>query len=247
MALQYKIDTLEGVDESVQSLYKEADGGGYQLDVDGVAPKEKVKEFRDNNIELTQKMTAIEDRLQGLDVDQFNQMFQTVQKMAQSESDTEMTQAIEGGAEAVQALIESRAAQRAEAMKADLQHKLDETTSAGDNYREQLEEAKITAELTRLAAEKGVRTTAVDDVLLRGKQIFKLSDQGDVVALKDGNIVYNKDNQPLTINEYISELSETAPHLFEQSTGGGSDNSVRTNAGKKGATFTYRGKEHKYV
>ena len=35
MALQYQIDTLDGLDEAVSKLYIEKDGGGFVLDVDG--------------------------------------------------------------------------------------------------------------------------------------------------------------------------------------------------------------------
>jgi len=243
MALEYKLASLEGVAENLQTLYVKTDDG-YQLDVSGAAPKEKVDSFRDNNIELTNKMASIESKLAGLDIEKFDTIFQTVQRMAQTEADVEMNKALEGGPEAVTALIESRAAERANAMKTDFDTKLTESNTTSNKYRAQLEDAKITAELMRLAAEKGVRTTAVDDVLLRGKQVFKLSDEGEVVAIKDGNVVFNKENQPLSINEYMNELASTAPHLFEGSSGGGAANSGRAPATKGG--FEYRGKSHDY-
>jgi len=244
MSLDYKVKTLDGIEESVQTLYIEVEGG-YQLDVEGVAPKEKVKEFRDNNIELTNQMKTLEDKMAGLDIENMNKAFQTIQTMVQTESDKEMTDALEQGQDAVNALIEKRAATRADAMKTNFETELTEVNTQKASYRTQLEDAKINAELTRLAAEKGVRPTAVDDILLRGKQVFKLSDDGAVVAMKDGEVVYNKENQPLSINEYMDDLATSAPHLFEQSSGGGANNDTKMGGGNKDG-FEYRGTRVEY-
>jgi len=245
MALKYTVENLDGLDASVAGLYKQTDTG-YQLDVEGVAAKTKVDEFRNNNVELTNKMTAIEAKLNGLDLEQFNTMFQSVQKMAQAGGDTEMKDALEQGEEAVRALIENRAEARSAAMKTDFDTRYAERDQAANKLRSQLEDAKITAELTRIAAEKGVRATAVDDVLHRGRLVFKLDDAGDVVAMKGDEVMFNKDNQPLTMNEYVTDLALSAPHLFQTSTGGDASNQHKSTGGASAGTFTYRGKEQSF-
>lgn len=241
MSLKYTVETLDGLEEATAALYKQTEAG-YQLDVEGAAPKEKVNEFRNNNIDLTTKLNDIETTLKGLDVGQFKTMFESVQAMAQSKEDTEMANAIEAGPDAINTLIEGRAANRASAMQTDMTEKLTKSKDTASKYRSQLEDAKITSELTRFAAEKGVRSTAVADVLLRGKQVFKLDDDANVVAMKGDDIVYNKNNEQLTISEYVENLSEEAPHLFEASKGGGSSNSNKTSSSSKN-TVNYNGNE----
>lgn len=237
-----KTETLDGIEETYHALYAQDEDGTYTLQVDGAAPKEKVAEFRNNNIELTNQMKALEAKMAGLDIEKLNTVFQTVQNMAQSESDKEMTSALEQGPDAVNALIERRAASVIEAMKSDFDTRYATVDANAQKYRSQLEEAKITSELSRLAAEKGVRPTAIDDVLLRGKQVFKLNNEGEVVAMKGDEVVFNKDNKPLSIGEYMDSLATSAPHLFEQSTGGGAANSTKS-PGKKTSGFVYRGEE----
>ena len=68
MELQYKIDDLSQVDESLQPLYKQnEDGGSYSLQVQGVVEKSKLKEFRDNNITYLKEKESFRDQLKAYD------------------------------------------------------------------------------------------------------------------------------------------------------------------------------------
>lgn len=86
------------------------------------------------------------------------------------------------------------------------------------------------------AAKSGVRAGAVDDVLLRARQVFKVQD-GKAVAFDGDKQLFGSTGDPLTVAEYINgKLVEAAPHLFEPSQGGGAKkadgNSSGGSAGK---------------
>lgn len=51
MAIEYKLESLEGVDETLKSIYKEAEGGGFVLDVAGVVSQDKFAEARQNAVD----------------------------------------------------------------------------------------------------------------------------------------------------------------------------------------------------
>jgi hypothetical protein len=73
-----------------------------------------------------------------------------------------------------------------------------------------------------------VRKQALHDVLLRGKQIFRL-DGERVIAMDGDKPKFGKDGQsPLAMGEWLDGLREEAQHLFEPSTGGGAVGGART-------------------
>src|SRR5210317_96736 len=66
VALKYKVESVDGLDESVASLYQKTDDG-YVLQVEGVVDKSKLDEFRDNNIDLMKKLKEFD----GVDVEKY--------------------------------------------------------------------------------------------------------------------------------------------------------------------------------
>ena len=64
MLLKFIVDTLEGVDQTVASLYEKQEDGKFRLNVEGAVPREKLDEFRNTNIELLKKV----DAFKGVDV-----------------------------------------------------------------------------------------------------------------------------------------------------------------------------------
>lgn len=64
MSLKYKVDSLEGVDETAQSFYQEAENGGYVLKVEGVVPQDKYAEVNqkaiDNATEAARRRKTLE-------------------------------------------------------------------------------------------------------------------------------------------------------------------------------------------
>lgn len=205
MKLNFQVDesTFNGLDDGVKSLYVKS-GDSYVLDVDGVAPKGKIDEFRENNIELRKQL----EKFQGIDVDEYNRLIQEEQK----KKDKKLLDA---------GKVDELVNERTRTMKEQYEGKMDELSKQNESMKSQLETLLIDNAVRDAASKEGVVSSAVDDVLLRAKSIFKVID-GVATPMDGDRVIYGKDAQnPMSVSEWLKGLSSTAPHLFEPSTGGG--------------------------
>ena len=62
---------------------------------------------------------------------------------------------------------------------------------------------------------------AAEDIILRARGTFKLSEDGEAIATdRDGEVVYGKDGKtPLSPLEWAESLRESAPHLWPRASG----------------------------
>lgn len=223
MTLKFTVDSLDSVPEAVRSLYTESNGK-FTLQVDGAVPKARLDEFRNNNLTLKQQLDEMSARFEGVDPDAFKELSAQAQKLKEKKL-------IEAGK--VDELIEARV----QAMKADHDKTLKTLAGERDAAKTQLESLVIDGALRDAAMKSGVRPTAIDDVLLRGRQTFRL-DGGKAVAFDGDKPLYGKDSEPLGVSDWVAGLAERAPHLFEANTGGGAPKGGNQggNAGQKTIT-----------
>lgn len=201
MALKHKIEKLEDVAEAFRPLY-EAGTGGFFLQVEGMVPKAQLDEFRNNNIQLNNKLTEVETKFKDVDVVKYRELL-----------------AVQGKTpEEIEAAVKARVTQLVEehtAVVNDLTGKLTTATS-------QLSTVLVDGELRSEAAKAGIRLTAMDDVILRGRIVFRAKD-GKLEAVDGkGEKLYDKDGtSPLAVGSWLKDLKKSAPHLFEGMSGGG--------------------------
>lgn len=221
MALKFRIDKLEDAPEAARSLYVEKDGK-FELPIEGVVTKDKLDEFRNNNIELKNQLSDLTKKFEGVDPE----LFKTLSAEHQKLKDKKM---IDAGK------IEELLNERTAAMRADYDKKLKAQADELGITKTQLEKMLIDNALQTEAAKAGVRPAAMEDVLLRGRQRFKLKDGTATPTMPDGKVVYGKDGvTPQSMAEWLADLAPTAPHLFESSQGGGAENkSGNKNSGAK--------------
>lgn len=225
MGLKYEIETLDAVPEALREHYTEGEDKKYRLAVEGVVPKTKVDEFRQNNIKLLQERDTYQEQAKTLaekykdvDLDEYVRL-KTGKGKGKGDDD-------------VEAIVEER-------IKA---YRTKHETELG-TVKGQLEakEAKLSTllidnALQSAAIAAGVAETAVDDVVRRGREMFRLKDDS-VIPMANGQVVYGEDGlTPLSVKEWIGGLAASAPHLFKQSQGGGANN----NGG--GGSTQYRAK-----
>jgi len=216
----------EELDDAVKAYYKES-GKDYVLDVEDDGSAAKLKEFRENNIKLMKQMEELReqaDALKDIDPDKAREALAKMRELEESKL-------LEAGE--VDKLVEKRT----EEMRKEYENKikalndgLQEKDSELQSTSNRLSEILIDSEVSRAVGEVGtVRKGALSDVMSRARSMFTLKD-GEPVALRDGNIVYSaKDpNKPMTISEWAGKLPEDAPHLFEDSKGGGGRGNERT-------------------
>lgn len=249
MALKSTYENAQDIPEGMESLYTEGDSGTFNITgIEGVVDKTRLDEFRDNNIKLrkefeqeqentlsvkneldqqTSTIKELEERLSSIDMeewDAFREEKAEINRKSQALADKEL---IESGE--VNSLIDQRVQEVLAVKERELEDMMDEYNSKilnleGDvkQYDQRLEDMLIDGEIVKFSSEYGVRSSALEDVLYRGRNVFGV-EEGQAVAFDEsGRKVYGEDAvTPLTISGWLDKLSESAPHLFEASSGAG--------------------------
>ena len=243
-------NNIEDIPEGMETLYTEQDGVHTLTGVEGVVDKSRLNEFRDNNIQLRKdleareeavalagsemkeiqaQMEAMKSQFAGVDLDEWK----TIQAERKAVAEKELIEAGE-----VDKLIDSRvndvlAAQQKEleaqklAYESQILNLQDEVVS----YNTQLNTMLVDNELAKIAGSQGVRSSAVEDLLSRGRSIFRVEEGKATAFNAEGRPMYDTDAvTPLSIDRWMEGLTETAPHLFEMSTGAASVQATDTTA-----------------
>lgn len=218
MTLKAVIDDVTSLPPALRDFYVEQDGK-FSLNVEGLVPKARLDEFRDNNIKLAQERDELRQRYEGIDEKKARELL----AIAQNEKDKKL---IEAGK------VDELLAQRVDAMRTDYEEKLTSETTKSVKLQEKLESLLIDGALRDEAAKAGVRASAIEDVLLRGRAVFKLV-EGKAMPFENDEIIYSKTGEPLRIEDWVKALSTHAPHLFEPNKGAGSRGGATSIVGQK--------------
>lgn len=205
MALKFKYQQRVEIPAGLENLYVERDGA-FVLDVEGVAAKSVVDEFRNNNIALKQQLTDFQKRFEGIEPDVARAALDAKRKLDEGEL-------LKRGD--VDTILQPRLAP---VLKRATEA---ETALAAANAR--LVELQVNQTALAAAGKRGLRPTAVPDLAQRAQRVFKLVN-GAVVAMEsDGQTPkVGKDGvTPLSIDAWVDGLVTDAPHLFETNSGGG--------------------------
>ena len=206
MPIKFRLDTLEGLDTTIAALYSKADDGKYYAQVEGAVAKERLDEFRTNNINLTRDLETAR-----AESGSWKTKYDDLKANAPKKDDYVLKTDVDD-------MVNTRVATMKEEHDAALKERDDKLA----NQDTQLSSLLIDSAVRRAATEHKVLDTAVDDVILRAKMSFKVED-GKAVAYDDkGNVVYGKDGStPQSIGEWVESLKGSAGHLFEGSQGSG--------------------------
>lgn len=205
MTIKAILDSIDGLEPAIASLYTKGDDGKYTLAVDGMVPKSKLEEFRETNIRLMKDMEKFKD----IDPVKYRELSETHRKIQEKEW-------IEKGE------IDKVVEQRVNLMREDFTTKEKNLLTQNEAMSRQLESLLIDNEVRSAATKLGVRPTAVDDVLLRAKTVFKVKDGVATPMDSQGNTIYGKDGtNPMSVGDWVDSLKQSADHLFTPSNGGG--------------------------
>jgi hypothetical protein len=209
MPLKAVVDNLEGVDKSLHGLYSKADDGKFYLGVEGMVSSTRLDEFRTNNIALKQQL----EKFEGIDPVKYREMTEKDRKIAEKKL-------IDAGE------IDKVVEQRVAAMKAEHEAAIKAVTTERDAASTKLSSVLIDSAVKSAAIAIGVVPTAVDDVVLRAKATFQMKNGEAVPVDAKGNIIYGKDGtSPLSVDEWVKNLKQTAGHLFQGFQGAGAPGS----------------------
>jgi hypothetical protein len=220
MALKTRIKSLEEVPEAVREFYTEQDGEFF-LPVEGMVTKDKLDELRTNNVDLKKQLETLQERFDGVDPD----VFRELSAKAQKERDKKL---IDSGK------VEDMVNERLNAAKAGFEKERKGLDESNRKLTIQLEGLLIDNAVRDASAKSGVRAGAVDDVLLRARQVFKIID-GKAVAYEGDKQIFGTTGNPITVAEFITDkLAPAAPHLFEASQGSGARKADGNSTGASG-------------
>lgn len=193
-------------DEADQKVLKEA------IDAAVAGLKANNEDLKAEKTKLKQKLDALSESVEGLDIPKVKEM------LKKFGNDQEATLIAEGKVDEVVNL-------RTERMRKEHQKELDALqvkVKTAEGFVSKFRERALSDSLREAALTAGCTPTAVEDIVLRGSRVFQLDDDGNPVALKDGEPVYGKDgSKKLTPAEWAESLRETAPHLWPEASGGG--------------------------
>ena len=191
---------------------------------------ETVAGLKKKNQELIEKEKKHREQLSqfdGVDVEKFK----TLQK--QIETNEEMRLLSEGKTEEV-------VARRVEAMKRDYdaqiaarEAKMAEYEATLKKKEEKLAELVIDGQLREAYVALDFEPSALDFVLMQGRQVFIMDESGKAVPRDDhGNLIFGKDGKtPISAREYLEGLADKKSFLRKPSKGAGASPNNRSSSG----------------
>lgn len=199
--LKRVINDKADIPEALAEYYEERDGKFFlavdeALELKGALEKEKAH---------VKKLKDMLSQYDGVDIDRVKAL------LSKAETDEEREKLKTGD-------IESVVKARIEKYTRDFESKLAAETAA----KKGLMSRTLQAELRNAALKNGVIQHAVDDAVMRGLNVFTVSDDGSIVSMKDNDVVLGKDGKsPYSVNEWLEELKPNVPHWFGNSNSGG--------------------------
>lgn len=237
--LKASYKTSEEIPEDLKQYYEEKNGV-WKLNVEGLVEKNRLDEFRDNNKKLMAQLDEasknkqdIESRLEALNAeiqDKYGNVdLEAYNQYLAEQKAIEERKLIEAGKH--EELLKRREDELrntfAEAQReftSKWEEKENHYKEALNKSNSQLNKLLIENQLSSLAAAHGVRATALEDVMYRGRATWQLQDGQAVAFDKNGNRLFESDQTtPLSMDSWMESLVESAPHLFEVSTGSGEE------------------------
>ena len=222
MALKIEVESLEGIDEAYQGLYKEKEGK-FTLDVEGLPDTTGLKTALEKERKTVKELKGEFSKFKNVDLEEYADLQARAASLAEHDP------------EKIKEMIDQRVSQNDKAWK----EKYEDLMGSVRIKDEKLSDVMISNELRKVGEELGVNgPEAMNDFVSRGKSIFRLKDDM-VVPVKGDDIIYGESGvEPLTMVEFGKKLSETAKHLFKPSGGGGA---TTTGSGQAGSgTVRYK-------
>lgn len=227
---KFVVDDINTVPEEHRGLYEQRNGKWY-LKIEGMPDpaenaslKQKVNEFRENNIRLTKQIEEIQAKLaayDGFDPQEAAKLRETEQKLKDK-------QLIDAGR--VDELIQIKVQEAVNSSKKkieELENTLKDVSTKRDEAEGRFQRKVVEGMLSKEAAKHGIRAGAMEDVFSHAERFgWKLDETGTALVARDADghqrTSTANPGRPVTLDEYFKDvLPSDKPFYFEGSAGGG--------------------------
>ena len=228
-------DNQEGIPEPLRADAKQVEGKF----IVSVVPKNKLDEFRNNNINLVKERDTLKnfkDSFKNLagtdDLEAFKITLTGLNETQQKVKDGKLVEE-KGLAQAVQErTTEMKTAY--ETQLRDAGTKLTESQKFGQTmqmkYKNLLIDQAIQASL--MAGKTGLREDALPIILKEARDVFRVNEEDKVIPYQGDTVLYGADGAtPMTATEWLKKLGEIMPFLLKESQGGGAGGGGRPGGG----------------
>lgn len=235
MKLKAKVQSLDGIPEEYHGLYTKV-GDDFVLDVDDAEYKQRLAEFRTNNIEGRRKLEEMQRKLEafgGVNPDDLESLKEAQRKLQELEEKKLIS---EGELEKVLERRTERMRQEYEGKIEQLTGQVTTLSTERETFKSKLAENQLASTILGAITEVGVpRKGAARDILSRAGDVWQIDDTGELRPVRDGKLVYGRDGtNPLTPQEWAQGLAKEASWLFEPSAGGGARGGAAPSNGQGG-------------
>ena len=236
MALRFAVDSLDELPEAIREQYRPDATGRFVLDTEGEYPglsaaeKKAEAKFRERNIAQAKELDALKARLgnfEGIDPVEVATMKSRMMELERLTGTTDP--------KAVATLVSQQVA----AAIAPYEQKEAERSRREQEMAQKLARKNVESALRDAATRAGVEEVALPDFLSRGLGVFTFEDEQVIAKDREGAPVFSKlrPGEAMTPEEWAFGLSETAPHLFRASGGGGAPGGTDGPEGRQGVKW----------
>lgn len=238
---------LSEVPDDLRDYVKEGDDGKYTV---RVAPNDKINEFRDNNVKLSQQRDEIMagltryENVTGVPITEIAKLDDFAKEF---EKLRDTKKRVDAGELMENTTLEEAAAQRVTDVTNGFRVQLADAARERDAYKAKATKAEDIANNMRV--ENAVRLAASDpDVAMLDKAVnlvlpaaigvFRVEESGKLVPkLGDGTVIYGSDGvNPMSVKEWLLKEREANDFLFKGSKGGGASGSDQKVGGRLSVT-----------
>lgn len=231
MALAVAVESLDDISEALRGEYEEVNGKFF-LKLDGIDSHPSVVGLKTNHDRLRKEVADAKAKLRKLDGLDPEKYQQAVSQLEELQEQIETLKSPQGnGGRANEEDIERRIQRALEKVRKEHANEvqtLNTKLSTVENERNALtawqREQMVTRAIEAAVIKAGVRPDAIPFAVDRGLKVFKLSDEGKIVAEdEEGLTKTGKDGvKPLSPLEWATtDLYQEASFLFPPSGGGG--------------------------
>lgn len=219
-------ERADQVPEAFRGIIKEV-GGKVTINV---VSEDKLAEFRENNVKLASERDGLKAHVarasQILGTDNWDEAEKSVGDLRTLETRVKNNELV------AKVGVDETIAQRTAEMKAAHAAQIQERANEANAWKQKFTDLDarhrrgvIEREVTKVALDDkvGIESYALPDLLERAAKTFVVGDDGSMKAMKGDTVLYGEDGtSPMSAQEWVLKLRESAPHFFKGSKGGGS-------------------------